>query len=249
MAHAEYRRIVPGADTAVLFIHGIIGTPDHFRILIPLEQRISDGWSVCNLLLPGHGAGVEEFAASSMDAWRGYVRSVFEELATHHERVIIVAHSMGTLFGIQLAVDFPEKVPLLFLLGVPLRPFVRPHMMLDSLRMVFVTLPQEHVLWKAGSVKLTRKLWKYLSWVPRYLELFGEIRRTEKLLDRLSVSCIAWQSGKDELVGNASGRILERSGMMEVRTLPNSTHFYYTPQDQNLICREFDAKIKKLSHN
>ena len=31
MNHAEYKRMVPGADTAVLFVHGILGTPNHFR--------------------------------------------------------------------------------------------------------------------------------------------------------------------------------------------------------------------------
>jgi len=249
MVHAEYRRIVANADTAVLFIHGIIGTPNHFRELIPLEQAVPEDWSVWNLLLPGHGGTAEDFGRSSMEEWRSCVRSAFEELAQMHRQVIIAAHSMGTLFAVQLTVDYPEKVPLLFLLGVPMRPFVRPRMMLDSLCMVYGTLPEDHVLWKAGSVKLTRKLWKYLSWIPRYLELFGEIRRTEMLLGQLKVPCIAWQSGKDELVANVSRRVLERSGAMEVRCLQDSTHFSYTPQDQKTVCRVFEARIKKISHD
>ena len=31
MRHFETRRILPGAKNAVLFLHGIVGTPNHFR--------------------------------------------------------------------------------------------------------------------------------------------------------------------------------------------------------------------------
>ena len=249
MAHMAYKRIVPGADAAVLFIHGIVGTPDHFRVLIPLEQIVPEAWSVCNLLLPGHGGTAEDFGHSSMEEWKSCVRAAFEELVQTHRQVVIVAHSMGTLFAMQLAVEYPGKVPLLFLLGVPMRPFVRPHMMLDSVRMVYGALPSGHVLWKAGSVKLTRRLWTYLSWIPRYLELFGEIRRTEKLIGKVRVPCIVWQSGKDELVANCSRRVLEHNGVENLYHMPESGHFFYTPQDQNRICQEFEARIKKISHD
>ena len=40
MEHREYRRIVSGADTAVMFLHGIVGTPNHFRDLIPLVDLV-----------------------------------------------------------------------------------------------------------------------------------------------------------------------------------------------------------------
>ena len=34
MAHETYTRLVPGADTAVLCIHGILGTPNHFASFV-----------------------------------------------------------------------------------------------------------------------------------------------------------------------------------------------------------------------
>jgi len=249
MSHKEYRRIVPGADTAVLFVHGIVGTPEHFRVLIPLEQSVPESWSVHNVLLPGHGGTAEDFAAGSMNAWREHVRSAFEELAAQHDRVIIAAHSMGTLFAIQLAVQYPEKVSFLFLLGVPMRPGVRLTMMRDSLMMVFGKLAPEHVLWKAAGVTTTKKLWKYLFWVPRFLELFREIYRTEKILGALRTPCVAYQSQKDELVTNLSRGVLERSGVMEVRNLLESTHFYYSAADQQTVISDFMDRIKRNSHD
>ena len=244
MDHAAYKRIVPGADTAVLFIHGILGTPNHFRDLIPLVQLVPESWSVHNLLLDGHGGTVDDFSGSSMERWRTQVKAAFLELARTHKRVMITAHSMGTLFAIQLAVEFPERIPFLFLLGVPLRPWLRLGMMRDCIRMPLGRLEPESVLWKATSIVTTPKLWKYLGWVPRYLELFREIAATEKLLCRLAVPCTAYQSRRDELVSNLTRAVLERSGVMTVRQLQDSTHFSYSPADSERVCADFSMQLK-----
>ena len=66
MEHLEYIRIVDHADTAVLFIHGIVGTPNHFHAFIPL---VPEHISVCNLLLDGHGGSVKDFSHTSMRKW------------------------------------------------------------------------------------------------------------------------------------------------------------------------------------
>ena len=50
MKHESYERIVPGSDTAVLFLHGILGTPRHFEDFISL---VPDSWSFSAPLLPG----------------------------------------------------------------------------------------------------------------------------------------------------------------------------------------------------
>ena len=95
MKHDEVVRIIPGAGTAVLLIHGICGTPKHFVGGIPLMEWIPSDWSIYNLLLPGHGGTVEDFAKSSLKQWRCSVRRAFCALAKTHEQVYIVGHSMG----------------------------------------------------------------------------------------------------------------------------------------------------------
>ena len=77
MAHKPIKRIVPGAKTAVILCHGIMGSPDHFRHFLPL---IPEDWSVCCLLLDGHGKGVMDFAHSSMDKWKAQVFAQLREL-------------------------------------------------------------------------------------------------------------------------------------------------------------------------
>ena len=66
MKHREYKRIVPEAEKAVLFIHGIISTPNHFKDFVEL---VPCNISVFNLLLDGHGKAVNDFARSSMKKW------------------------------------------------------------------------------------------------------------------------------------------------------------------------------------
>ena len=65
--HREYKRIVRGADRAILFVHGIVGTPNHFRDLVPL---VPESISVYNILLDGHGKGVTDFSRTSLQKWR-----------------------------------------------------------------------------------------------------------------------------------------------------------------------------------
>jgi len=55
---------------AVLFIHGIIGTPRHFTELIPLVQQVPEDFTVSNIILDGHGGTVDDFAHTSMAKWK-----------------------------------------------------------------------------------------------------------------------------------------------------------------------------------
>ena len=97
MNHSEYIRVSEDNKTAILMIHGIAGTPDHFRDLVPL---IPEGWSVYNILLEGHGKEVRDFGAASMKKWKAQVAARLEEIREKHDRIIIVTHSMGGLFAI-----------------------------------------------------------------------------------------------------------------------------------------------------
>jgi len=249
MVHEEFVRIVPGAKRAVLFIHGIVGTPNHFRDLIPLVDLVPQEYSVYNLLLDGHGKTVDDFAKTSMRKWHEQVWGIFEQLSQTHDDVILVAHSMGTLFSIQLAIEHPEKVPFLFLLAIPLRPGIRFRTIRNLLKLVFGKLrediPQEAATMKVCGVQTSRRLWKYLKWIPRYVELFREIYRTEKIIENLAVPCTAYQSQKDELVANRTRKILEKTGRITVHNLSQSSHFYYSPDDEQVVCKDFLNQIKE----
>lgn len=243
MLHAETVQILPDAKVAVLFIHGICGTPEHFRKLLPLEQMVPKAWSVRNLLLDGHGKGVQDFANSSMKRWKQQAFEAFSELADSHDQVILVAHSMGTLFSIEMALHRPEKVAGLFLIAVPLRTCPRLFGIRNILRLTMGCLdlkdPVQAATKTVCGIQTTKKLWQYAPWVPRIVELLREMYATDQRLSGLKVPAVAYQSEKDELVANVSGRILERSGKLQVRHLHRSTHFYYHPKDIQRVQADF----------
>lgn len=248
MEHFETRKLIPGAKYAVLFLHGIVGTPNHFRIVLPLEELVPGGWSVINVRYPGHGGDVSGFGKSNMDLWRAHARAAFLELAGNHEKIAIVGHSMGTLFAMQLALEFPGKIAFLFLVAAPMRPWVRLFGAVNCLRLAFACIrednPMEVATRNVCGVTTTPLVWKYIPWIPRFLELFGEIARTERRMGGLQVPCVAWQSRKDELVSNFSAPVLVKSGVMEVHELENSTHFYYTPEDRKNLREDFIKRIR-----
>ena len=248
MKHERMVRIVPGADTAVLMIHGIVGTPNHFRDMLPLMDLIPEAWSVYNVLLDGHGGSVRDFSRTSMTKWKRQVNGIFRELAESHHRVFLVGHSMGALFCVQLTVRYPDKTEAVLLLNTPLRVGLRCRGVRNMLRIAFGSTrrenPVEAATEDACGVQTTWKVWQYIGWIPRILELFGEINRTRNLLPELNRPCTAFHSGKDELVMPGSVKLLTRAG---VRTdiLPDSTHFYYVPDDRERIITEFTRMVQE----
>ena len=247
MNHQEYRRIVPGADVAMLMIHGIVGTPHHFDNLIPL---IPENWSVVNLLLEGHGQGAAEFGAASMEAWKSQVRRELGEMLVVHPRVVIVGHSMGTLFAIQSAIDYPERVAGLFLQAVPLRPYVHPKMTLASARLMFDVGVEEDPLAQAlerdSGVDLDWRLWEYIGWPVRFVELLAECERIRRVLPQLKVRTVAIQSLRDELVSDLSIRDLEKNENIRVVQMEQASHFGYEGEELEIMLKEFREMIQSL---
>ena len=246
MEHREYIKIQPESDTAVLLIHGILGTPNHFADLIPL---IPERWSVCNLLLDGHGRTVADFAATSMKKWKAQVADVLEKLLAQHRRVVIVAHSMGTLFAIASAIRQPERIGGLFLLAVPLRPFVRYRAAAASVKLALGIAGEDATAAAMrcdSSVELERGLWKYMKWTPRFVELLREAALTEKEIHRLTVPTVALQSGRDELVSDRSADILEKNPCVRVVRMPESGHFGYHGREKAAVLEQFRRWVNEM---
>ena len=253
MPHNPTIRILPDADTAVLLIHGICGSPTQFRRLLPLEQMIPENWSVYNIVLDGHCKTVGDFSRSSMKKWKAQVQSVFDELSVSHRKVILVGHSMGTLLSIDLAIRNPEKVGYLFLLGVPVRVGVRHFGITNLFRVVFGRLdtsdPVQTSMGIATGMILTRKLWKYTPWAPRMVELLHFGYAIGKQASLLSSPAVAWQSRNDEMVSNRSAVVLRRCGKIQVHEMAQSTHFYYAPWDKDRILESFSDMIQCIQNN
>lgn len=248
MVHQEYRRIVDGSTVAVLLLHGIVGTPRHFDDLLPL---IPQNWTVVNLLLEGHGQGAAEFGAASMDAWKDQVRRELEGLLETHPKVMIVGHSMGTLFAIQSAIDYPDRVAGLFLQAVPLRPYVHPKITLASLKLVFDVGVEKDPLAQAleedSGVDVDWRLWEYIGWPFRFVELLAECERIRRALPQLQVPTLAIQSMQDELVSDLSLRDLEKNPRIRVERMEQAGHFGYEGEEQERMLALFRETVANLA--
>ena len=243
ISHSEYIR-TKGSDIAVLMIHGIVGSPAHFR---KLTDAIPDDWTLHNILLDGHGKSVKDFGKSSMKKWKAQVSAKLKELSKTHNKIFIVAHSMGTLFAINEAILHPDKIAGLFLLSVPTRPHVRFSTMITSVKAMLGKDGEDVLrLLNDTSVALEKYPWKYLSWIPRYIELLTEIHRTRKLLPQLSVKSKAFQSKIDELVSFRSVKDLEDHPNIKTYVLYNSGHFDYGDDDTELLRAELKKSIDEI---
>ena len=245
MKKAQSISYVPGADTAILFIHGILGTPEHFRPFFPL---IPPEWSVYNMLLKGHGGSVKDFSAASMAQWKRQVHDALQALLETHSSVILVAHSMGTLFAIQEAIHHPAAA--LFLLNPPLKVRLR-FQLLKTIRSVFRGNSKPGDEWSlaaqnAYGIERDLHIFRYLGWVPRYLELFSELRKTRELLQELSVPCRVYLSLKDEMVSPQSSKFFKKNSCVTVKSLNTSGHFYYSPEDRQLLQDDFRDMIQRI---
>lgn len=239
MQHKEYVRICDNSNIAILFIHGIVGTPNHFNEFISL---IPEYISVYNLLLDGHGKGVKDFSKTSMKKWEAQVASVVDELSLTHEKIYIVAHSLGTLLAIDQSIKNP-KVCKLFLLAVPLRLSIKPKMPINSLKVYFdkIRLDDYETLAakKCYGIEKDKNPFHYIGWIPRFLELFAKIRQTRQTVNLLNTICLVYQSEKDEMVSRRSVKFLENNPYISVKNLKKSGHYYYDKDDFDFLITEF----------
>ena len=230
---------------AILFLHGILGDPRHFLPFFPL---IPEDWTVKSVLLQGHGGTVQDFSAASMAEWKRQAHEALQTLREEHDRVVIAAHSMGTLFAIQEAVSQP--VSALFLLNVPLRIRLTPRLFQTAFSVYRGNIPQgsERLLaaQRAYSIAPDKNPLHYAGWIPRYLELFSLIRETRPMTGRLAVPCRIYLSAQDEMVSPAAGRAFDGNGLAKVKTLAHSGHYYYAPDDLRLLQRDFQDLLRQL---
>lgn len=242
----QYIRYVQGADSAILFVHGILGTPDHFDFLLPL---VPSGWSVHNILLKGHGGGVKDFSAASMAGWKQQVHEALQALLRSHSRVVIAAHSMGTLFAIQEAAA--GRIAALFLLNTPLRIHITPQLLSTSWKVFRADIRPDDkwalAAYRGYGIAGDTNIMHYAGWAPRYMELFSEIRKTRGMAHGLTVPAQVYLSLHDEMVSVKSGKLFAGNPHVTVKELRESGHFYYSPRDRRILRRDFCDMLQRVS--
>ena len=87
---------------------------------------------------------------------------------------------------------------------------------------------------------------RYLGWIPRYLELFSEIKRTRETAHRLTVPCQVYLSVQDEMVSLKGRKVLEGNPYVTLTILHESGHFYYSPEAQRQLREDFCMLVGRV---
>ena len=106
-------------DEAVVFLHGIAGSPAHFREMA--EYLADAGYTARGVLLPGHGTKAAHLRRISWVDWYDHAVSEVRALQATHRQVHIVGYSVGAALALEIAAG-EGTVGGLVLLSVPMNP-------------------------------------------------------------------------------------------------------------------------------
>jgi len=123
-----YYAVHPGGDPReipLVLIHGAGGT----HLYWPAEVRHLPGQLVYALDLPGHGKS----AGYSLQTVTSYLNPILKWMdVIDLSQAIFAGHSMGSAIAMTLALDYPERVQGLVLMGAGARLRVNPEILLKS---------------------------------------------------------------------------------------------------------------------
>lgn len=239
--HKSYSRLLPDSRTAILFVHGICGSPAFFE---DFYTRVPEHWSIRSLLLAGHGGSTRDFARTSMDTWKDQVRKETEALAKTHETVILAGHSMGSLLSIGQSFE-TENIKGLFLMAVPLKLHPRPisvlHSTMTALGLNRGAKPELKAARRLYGIEPDIRIWRYLGFIPRYHELLLEMKEIRERVPEIATPCRAIFSRQDEIVSPSSADYLAGNPWIQIGWLEESDHKYQPPEDKALLLSEFES--------
>ena len=243
MNHSEYIRISQEKNTAVILIHGFLGTPRYFDNMIPC---IPKNYSIYNILLDGHGGSFLDFAHTSKEKWINQIENLIKKLENEYENIILVAHSMGTLLSLEVYKNHKEKIKKLVLFACPLKIFLKPISALNTFKTIFDKSDKSNPVLEASSkthgVPFTKNLFKYILWLPRYNDLFSLSKSARKIAPFVETDCYTFFSKKDEMVSLNSMKYFKENPYTKIYLLKNSWHYYYDKEDFSFL----SEKLKEI---
>jgi carboxylesterase len=230
--HREYA-FLNGNETAVVFVHGILGSPLRFR---PLAEALSKrGVDSAALLLPGHGGAGRDFYRTPRGAWQAYVKARVRQAAETHRRVFLAGYSLGGLLSLDCALDGLASG--VVLINTPVRLRVNLRAVAHSMRMMLVraddaaTAAYRELNSIAGA-----RAFEYPLWAGQYVRMYGYLRRVRRRLGEVRVPALVVQSAMDESIheGSAEALLAGIPGAKELK-LPESRHGNFTANDSRRL--------------
>jgi carboxylesterase len=237
--HQEFS-LLNGNEDAIIFIHGILGSPCQFRFLA--DELFKQGFDCFALLLPGHGGTAQSFYKTSYVKWPEYVKQRVGELSKEYKRVFVVGHSLGGLLSLDFAAS--NNIAGVVLINTPLAFKVNLKQLVFSMKILLSPASKDDEFLstyrQAYSVS-GGKIYEYPLWLRQFIGLFRYIQQLKKILKDVSARTLIIQSAKDESVQLRSA-VLLKLGLSNAATksieLQDSYHGYFPKQDKLLLINE-----------
>lgn len=197
----------PGGDRLgmCVLIHGINGSPEDMEELgVGLEVA---GFATRNLLLPGHGTSVRDFARHGWDTWLAAVEREVDGALRQRGPVFVIGHSLGAALALAIASERPGLAGV-----VALCPPVRLH---DSLgkalaaaRYLTPYLPAwgEDIRDRRGArLRYRREVYRWTSTAALHT-LMSALPRLRRQLPAVTIPALVIAARHDHVVPVRDGR-------------------------------------------
>lgn len=245
--HKPYLLTRKDADTAILMVHGIYGSPVQFEQLAKILYH--QGYTVMAVLLPGHGSSVKDFSRAKAKDWHDEVSRAAKTLSKSYKNIYMIGHSMGGLLIINEALN--NSVKGVVLMSVPMMVKISLGTVRMSLKILWGDPNKDNDYLRSyrNAYSIQKgPISHYILCFPRMLNLLQMIRNTRKCLSRLTSPVLIIQSRKDETVSWKSVAILKEGLNSPVDTLllDKSGHSYYHPEEADSIMKKICTFIERF---
>jgi carboxylesterase len=238
--HDPAHRERDGAGTAVVFIHGFMGSPRQFEDLS--DAAFEAGCSCHSILLPGHGHGAttKEFVRFNDGDWLHHARQEVAKIRNGYGRIILVGHSVGGLLALNISLEPENHVSDVVLISTPLKILVfTPKSIVCKLRLA--AYPKDNDI-KAAYIRGrgvdNGNALYYPLLVGSAASVYRLIGATKKRLADVTARVCMFHSVKDETAAYESMGMLS-DGLCNAQTsahrLEKSWHAYYDPTERGMI--------------
>ena len=233
---------------AVLLIHGFNGEPLDMQ---EMEARLrARGHATRNLLLPGHGTHVREFARMTFADWSGAVESAARDLLAEHPRLLVMGHSMGGALTLHLAAREP-RVAGIVALCPPLRMFPGQFEFTARVRHLLPYLPtiREDVYDPGARQRYDRRAYR---WTPLHAahSLFSHLPRLRGELGHIHCPALIVVAKRDHVVPAGDGiEVYRRLGTndRELMVLERSYHVVMKDVEREQLFARVEAFAQRVA--
>lgn len=254
-----------GGKTGVLLIHGLCGTPAEMRFIAMGLARA--GYTVHSPMLAGHGGSREDVARTGWKDWYRSCEAALDELRKECDTVIVGGLCLGSILGLHLAANHPDKVqgvtlfaPTLWLNGWAMPWYTRLLNLVVSRNLAnLMVLPDTPTLgikcprvreFVIGALNSSHNTGAGTAGTPAGLvvELRWMVKAAQKLLKKISQPTLIIHSREDDHADLSNAHYLQRelAGTVDMVVLDDSYHMITLDRQRNVVLEKTRGFVEGL---